>query len=68
MFRASVIFSKMGKSNKTNASSTSLANSLGGASAMKSSSPICSGRYNSTTAEEVRVKSRGLELFCTSRV
>ena len=46
----------MGKSNKTNASMSSLANSLGGTTALKSSSPICSGRYNSSTAEEVSVE------------
>ena len=52
IIRASVIITKMEKSNKTNSSMTSLANSLGGSSSVKSSSPICSGRYNSTTAEE----------------
>ena len=52
IIRASVIITKMEKSNKTNSSMSSLANSLGGSSSVKSSSPICSGRYNSTTAEE----------------
>ena len=52
--RLGVIENKVKKSNKTSTSMSTLANALGGSSAVKSSSPICGGRYNSTTATDVR--------------
>ena len=52
--RLGVIENKVNKSNKTSTSMSTLANALGGSSAVKSSSPICGGRYNSTTATDVR--------------
>ena len=53
--RISLLANKASKNNKTNASLDHLADALGGSTTLKSSSPICGGRYNSTSATQVKL-------------
>ena len=53
--RISLLSNKASKNNKTNASLSHLEDALGGSTTLKSSSPICGGRYNSTSATQVNL-------------
>ena len=54
--RLAILASKADKSNKVNASLTHLTDALGGSTALKINSPICGGRYNSSSATEVNIR------------
>ena len=56
--RVRLLENKGKKSNKTSTSATALGESLGGSTSLKSYSPICGGRYNSTTATKVTKSNR----------